>query len=272
VLSAITSPQTVVHLLGGFAVTVGEAVVDVPASTHRLVALLALRRAAVDRSHASACLWLDKSEDRAFANLRCSLWRLRHCDVELVAATPSRLSLAPGVVVDATGLLDLARALVDEVQPVELDGLDVAELAAELAAELLPTWYDDFVELERERFRQMRLHALEALSRRLRRAGRHAQALDAALTAVAADSLRESAHRCVIEVHLAEGNPGEAVRQYRQLAMIMEQQLGIAPSRRTLDLVADRTERLRPVGPAYPSPAYPAPAPVQGPMPTQAFG
>ena len=39
--------------------------------------------------------------------------------------------------------------------------------------ELLPDWYDDWVLLERERFRQLRLHALDALCDDLTRAGRH---------------------------------------------------------------------------------------------------
>ena len=92
--------------------------------------------------------------------------------------------------------------------------------------------------MERERFRQMQLHALEALSRRLVRMGLYARALDAALAAVAADPLRESAHRMVIDVHLAEGNAGEAVRQFRSLARVLHCQLGIGPSQPTVDLVA----------------------------------
>jgi len=38
--------------------------------------------------------------------------------------------------------------------------------------DLLPDWYDDWVLIERERFRQLRLRALEALCERLPRAGR----------------------------------------------------------------------------------------------------
>ena len=41
-----------------------------------------------------------------------------------------------------------------------------------LYGELLPSWYDDWVLLERERLRQLRMHAWEALSEKLVRAGR----------------------------------------------------------------------------------------------------
>ena len=59
----------------------------------------------------------------------------------------------------------------------------------------------------------MRIHALEALGRTLINVRRFSDAIDAALAAVAAEPLRESAHVVLIEAHLAEGNVSEAVRQ-----------------------------------------------------------
>lgn len=239
-----------VHLLGRFEVTRAGVAIDVPGSAHRLLAFLALQDGPVERSYTSSCLWLDRRQDRAHANLRSVLWRLRRWGSELVVASATQLSLAPQVEVDIRALLSLARALVDESRLIDLDGVD----GQALASDLLPGWHDDFVELERERFRQLRLHALEALARRLARLGSYGAALDAALIAVAAEPLRESAHRTVIEVHLAEGNRGEAVRQYRSLKQILQQQLGIAPSPRTVEVIAaDLDGRSDPVG--LPQPA-----------------
>ncbi|WP_380168379.1 BTAD domain-containing putative transcriptional regulator [Jannaschia sp. R86511] len=244
------------RLLGQFGVERAGEPVDVPASTHRLVAFLALQGREVERGYASASLWLDKSEQRAGANLRSALWRLRQCPVELVTVTATHVGLAAEVDVDAADLLVRARTLIDERAGVDVDGMEVGDLARDL----LPAWYDDFVELERERFRQLRLHALEALARRLLLAGRPARALDAALTALAADPLRESAHRAVIEVHLAEGNVAEAVRQFTTLGAVLGAQLGIAPSSRTRALVAahlagDRDPSAPGAGPARPGDA-----------------
>lgn len=241
-----------VHLLGQFRVQVDGRVVELPASTHRLVAFLALRRHPVERSYLSACLWLDKSDQRAAANLRSVLWRLRQLPVPLVAATSSHLALEDGVAVDTDAWTALVRALLDDGRAVDVDAIEVADLATEL----LPSWYDDFVELERERFWQLRLHALEAFARRLSAQGRHARALDAALAAVAADPLRESAHRAVMAVHLDEGNPSEAVRQYRALSEVLGRQLGIRPSARSRDLVAEHLVAQR--GPVDPRPAVTA--------------
>jgi DNA-binding SARP family transcriptional activator len=225
-----------ITLLDHFGVTAGDATVELPASTHRLVALLALRATPAQRSYASRCLWLDKTELRGYANLRSVLWRLRQCQPPLVVASLSHLSLVGDVRVDVLTQRRLAHALIDEARPVDLAAVDVASLSGDL----LPDWSDDFVELERERLRQIRLHAMEALARRLLHAGRFALALDAALTAVAADPLRESAHRAVIEVHVAEGNFGEALRQFSALRAVLAREFGIAPSRQTADLGAKR--------------------------------
>lgn len=232
--AASAPPATaVVQLLGRFGVTRSGAPVDLPPGTHRVVALLALRGRPVERRDAAGCLWPDKTEGRAQANLRSALWRLRQCPVTLVVDDGTELSLSPDVVVDAVAVYAAAHDLVTESQAVDLGTVDERTLEVEL----LPTWYDDFVELERERFRQLRAHALEALSRRLLRAGECPRAVDVGLAAVRLNPLRESAHRAVIEAHLAEGNRGEAIAQLRRLFQVLHEQLGIAPSRDTCDLV-----------------------------------
>jgi DNA-binding SARP family transcriptional activator len=90
----------------------------------------------------------------------------------------------------------------------------------------------------REWFRQIRLHALEALCDRYRDDGRLDAALDAGITAVAADPLRESAHRQLALVHIEEGNFAEALRQYEVFRRLLRTELGLAPSSRFRKLVA----------------------------------
>jgi DNA-binding SARP family transcriptional activator len=101
---------------------------------------------------------------------------------------------------------------------------------APFLVDLLPDWYDDWVILERERYRQLRLHALEALSRLLADRDRYAEAIDVGLAAVACEPLRESAHRVLIRTHLAEGNVAEAARQYRSYRRMLQEELGVEPS------------------------------------------
>ncbi|MFF9527676.1 BTAD domain-containing putative transcriptional regulator, partial [Streptomyces achromogenes] len=96
--------------------------------------------------------------------------------------------------------------------------------------ELLPGWDEEWVLLERERLRQLRLHALDALADRLTRQGSPALALEAALASIRIEPLRESAHRAVVAAHLSEGNVIEAVRHYRAYRQLLRDELGLEPS------------------------------------------
>ena len=95
--------------------------------------------------------------------------------------------------------------------------------------DLLPGWYDDWALVERERVRQRLLHALEALSCQLARAGRCAEAVEAAMMAVTAEPLRESAQRVLIQAHLAEGNWVEGRRTFEAYRDVLDRELGVQP-------------------------------------------
>src|SRR5262249_37005908 len=99
-----------------------------------------------------------------------------------------------------------------------------------LVGDLLPDWYDDWLRDEREELRQTRLHALESLARVLSQSGHHADAIQAALAAIRLEPLRESAHRTLIEIHLAEGNRSEARRQFQRCLRLLREELGVEPS------------------------------------------
>jgi len=83
--------------------------------------------------------------------------------------------------------------------------------------------------VERERVRQRLLHALEALSRQLADAGRCAEAVEAAMLAVSAEPLRESAQRSLIRAHLAEGNWIEGRRSFETYRKLLYRELGTQP-------------------------------------------
>lgn len=107
---------------------------------------------------------------------------------------------------------------------------------------MLPGWYEDWVIFERERLRQLRLHALEAAAAQLCEHGQHAAALDMAFEAVRNEPLRESAHRTVILIHLAEGNFAEALWEYERFRKLLIGQLGVEPSRELTRLVFGQTD------------------------------
>lgn len=225
-------------LLRGFELVYDGAHVPVPPAAERLIAFLALSGRRLLRAYVAGVLWIDSSQEAANASLRTTLWRLRQPARPIVEATASHLSLARGIAVDVHLLSACAaRVLRDTGDGAEPDGAgQLTELLE--AGELLPDWYDDWVVIERERFRQRRLHALESICRRLSECGHYALAVEAGLGAVAVEPLRESAHRAVMLAHLAQGNRGEALRQYELCRRLLGEQLGLDPTPETAALRA----------------------------------
>jgi DNA-binding SARP family transcriptional activator len=118
-----------------------------------------------------------------------------------------------------------------DLQPLDAD-------VSTLRGELLPGWDEDWLLLERERIRQVQIHALEALSHRLCRLGQHVEAIEAAYTAIASEPLRESAHAALIDIFLAEENVAQARYHLEQYAALLWTELGIRPSAALTDRVA----------------------------------
>ena len=115
-----------------------------------------------------------------------------------------------------------------------------AAATAGLSAELLPGWYEDWALVEAENWRQLRLHALEAVAGVLAGAGRFGEAVGAAQAAVAADPLRESPRAALIAVHLGEGNQSEALREFERYRLRLDAALGLEPTARLRALLPGR--------------------------------
>jgi DNA-binding SARP family transcriptional activator len=202
------SPRLQLRLIDGFrAVHCNDGAVQLAPLGERLVTFLAIRGPS-SRQYVAFRLWPDHLEDQALGCLRTALWRLpRPGGDALVQADVATLRLADGVDVDVRRRYAQATAWAEGGEPpaaFETDGF---------AADILPGWYDDWAIMERERYRQMRLHVLERLSTWATRSGHVAEAVTAGLRAVEGGPLRESARRCLVRAYLAEGNVDEAVRQ-----------------------------------------------------------
>lgn len=228
-------PEVVARLalLHGFALSHEGSSVRLPMPAQRLLAFLALQEHAVLRDCVAGTLWLSSTQERAAGSLRSALFSLRGAGCELVEVSGRGLRLAPHLSVDVREAVAWARCLLAPAS--DNDDLDI--LGALFTGEILPDWYDDWVAVERERFRELRVHALEVLCARLVSAGRFGEAMEAGLAAVRGEPFRESAHRAVMSVHLAEGNRAEALGEYRRFRDRLKTDLGLAPSRRMNDLL-----------------------------------
>jgi DNA-binding SARP family transcriptional activator len=213
-----------VRVLGGFEFWRDGELVVLPVFAQRLVAFLAVRARPQYRNTTACSLWLDTTEARACANLRTTLWKVRQIDDELVRVNGNYLSLDADV--DLATLLGQAGRLIST----DHDLARGDDRVGTLRADLLPDWDEEWILLERERLRQLRCHALEALCRRLSGCGRHAESVDAGQAAIAAEPLRESAQRALIGAHLAEGNLSEARRQLAMYRELLWSNLGVLPA------------------------------------------
>jgi len=208
-----------------------------PLGAQRLLALLALQNGGIHRAAAGERLWPDSTRNRAAANLRSALWRGKRVgDVTLIDRTGPRLRLMSAVTVDLHELMARARHITEPAYRSPAIGGWEAMVDA-LSRELLPDWSEDWLLLERERWDQVRLHTLEGLVKQLWAEEHYMAALQAALATIAIEPIRETAHRLVIEVHIAEGNAASALKHYQHYRRLLQRELGVAPSQRMDQLV-----------------------------------
>jgi len=231
---------TALHLLGGPYVVVGRRRLEIPEGSKRLLVFIALNGGRAERKHAAGTLWPVGDDARAAGNLRSALWRLKGAGISVIDSDKCALTLHEDTVVDVDVIMDWARRVVDGTAAP--DDLRTPDWWLD-ALDLLPGWYDEWVLFERERLRQRLLYALEALSRQLAEMGRHGEAVEAAMTAIKVEPLRESAQRALVEAHLGAGNLVEARRCFAGYRDLVHHELGVEPGAELSRLV-DRTGAL----------------------------
>ena len=223
-----------VELLGSFAVRVDGVAVRLPAAAPRLVALAALHRAPVSRPRLAESLWPHLDRQGAIASLRSTLSRLRAATPQLIAPGAGEVTIAEGVSVDVWEREELVVQVIEGGDR----GARSDAIIDQLIIELLPGWHDDWVMFERDRLREISMHAIEAQAAALADDRQFACAIAAVYEAIRLDPLRESAVRTLVEIHLAEGNRAQAVRCYLEFRHRLAAALGVDPSDEMQSLVA----------------------------------
>ncbi len=225
-------------LLGGFLFSVrGDALLGISAGSQRLLAFVALREGVVTRHQVAGTFWPESTDEHAGASLRSALSRLNGPSRHALKVTATDVGLAEGVVVDVHRSQALARRLTDH-DALRSDRDIGTPAVSALSDDLLPGWYDDWAVIAAEDWRQLRLHALEAVAGRLTEADRLAEAAAAALAAVRAEPLRESSRAALIRVHMAEGNQSNALGEFERYRVLLHAELGLEPTSRLTALVS----------------------------------
>lgn len=226
-------------LLGDFALVVGGQRIKLPLGAQRLLAFLALEEnSGVPRMRAAEELWPDTSLQRALANVRSAVCHGRRvADTTVIERDGTRIDLSSSIGVDLSEVQFQSRRVNDGAWQDSSDS-DDERLISALGCELLPEWTDSWLVLKRQQWDQVRLHTLETLARELRSSERFLGAMRAALVAIAIAPMRETAHRVVIENHLAEGNPADAIAHFQRYRALLQRELGVSPSSRIAQLVS----------------------------------
>ncbi len=213
--SSTSVPGVQVTVLGAFDLLIAGRSVPLPQDGRRLLAYLALH-GGPQPVHVPVSVAGPEAADAVDAAAPGVLLRGD-------TAAGAAVTLAGEVRVDLTEAIAAVREL-------ENAGRYRPELLDLLRHDVLPGCPDEWAVIERERFRQIRLNALETLCRRLTDAERTDDAIEVGLVAVAADRRRESARRALIEAHLAQGNISDAVAVYDDYVELMRASAGPVPA------------------------------------------
>jgi tetratricopeptide (TPR) repeat protein len=207
-----------VTVLGSFTTTV-----DLGVDAGKAIAYLAVHRRPQRRADLAADLWPGGPVARQLLDeTLATLWDSGLLEPD----TGGPVALDPAVEVDLDAAMALVRTLADAPGRPDSVPDDLPAAAALLRADVLPGWPAAWLAVERERFRQIRLNALEDLSAALGAVGRHAEAVELAEEAVRTAPSRESARRALIEAHLAQGGIAEAVAQYDEYQELLRSSVG----------------------------------------------
>lgn len=223
----ITGQRLEVRLLRAFSVSGVQSQASLGMMSQRLLAFVAAQGRPVLRKHAAEMLWPEADCGRAYSSLRTALSRLRRSLGAFIVDDGGALALDPRVDVD---LHRFGRLAEDAVDGRTLAAEARQEAVAAWSSDLLPDWYDEWLAYERERWRQIRLYALESDARAQLACGAWAAATKSALSALASEPLRETAHLLLVQIHLAQGNRAAALVQFSEYKTMMEQELDLPPS------------------------------------------
>jgi DNA-binding SARP family transcriptional activator len=237
--SSLTHATSVrVSLLGDFRLRVADQVVPCSWTAQQVLACLAWRGSPLGRAALAATLWPDDDPQRSRARIRTVAWELRHrTRTPLLGGDSESMWMMTGVRVDFHEAESVARRFVRGLESRDPPGGVPTQELELLTQDVLERWECEWVLPVRETFRELRVQAMEHLCRWLMGRQEYAAATETALRALVAEPFRESIHRALIEVHLAQGNTFDALRQYQRYCEAMAD-LGVSPSQLIRRLIA----------------------------------
>ncbi len=210
--------------------------------------LLLHRHHSLSRESLASLLWPDSTTSQSKKKLRQALWHLQSAigsqseDIHdrVLLVEPERVRINP----EADIWLDVAVfektfEFVQSLAGQELDAQKVQALhkAVELyQGPLLEGCYEDWCLYEREHFQNMYLVILEKLMNYCEVHQDYDTGILYGIRILSWDKVRERAHRRLMRLYYLNGDRAAALRQYEQCVTILDEELGVKPSKRTIAL------------------------------------
>jgi DNA-binding SARP family transcriptional activator len=243
-----------IHIVGDVSMRserglVGQGELHGPQGRLVLAMLAGEHRRAVRRDELADELWPDAIPDAWDTAVRVLVSKLRTA-LRVVADHPDRLigssAGAYRLRLPADGWIDLdeAAAAVHRAETAlragafDAAGADALVASMIAARGFLPGIEGRWVEATRDRLLDIRVRALICLAEVWFARGDFGQAARDAETIIGIDPYREEAHRLLIRALVAAGDRGSAARALRACRSRLADDLGVEPSRQSLELAA----------------------------------
>lgn len=232
------TPTLSIRLFGSFSLCHGDLTLTEQFSGRQqeLLAYLVLNcQVPQSRQRLAFQFWPDSPDDRARANLRKELSRLRkalpNAD-EWLWVTPKTLQWNPGSLL----ALDIAEFedILNRAEEATSDELKKA--IALYHSELLLDVDSEWVLQERDRLHQLYVRALETLINTLETQRDYGEAIAYAQELLRIDELHESTYNALMRLYSLMGDRASALQTYHQCMTILREELGLDPSATTRKL------------------------------------
>ncbi len=219
----------------------------------------------VARDRLIGILWPERPEATARRALSNALWQIRSAHGPAAGRLRTgedrvAILLEPGDRFDVAEFRTLTAESGPSVPPYTEEVSRLHRAVALYRGDLLETCYEDWVLLEQQTLREEYLRAVGRLIVLHKQRGEYNQALTYALRLVAADPLREEAHREVMRLYHLLGRPRAALDQYETLRRLLWDELQTTPTPLTDALRQEIASLEKDTSPYIPT--RPAPPPI----------
>jgi DNA-binding SARP family transcriptional activator len=239
-----------VYLLGHFSIQCGNLAWKGAGGSkvqELLCYLISHRQFAQTRESLASLFWGDTSSEQSKKHLRQTLWRMHSCCSSSDAAPHQRLIVVDGEHVqlnpEIDWWVDVAEferiyAWLKRLRELDSGTAQSARQAVELyRGDFLEGCYHDWCLYERERLQNMFLATLDKLICYCLENGEYKEGLQYGKAILHHNPVSERAQTQVMKLYYLSGDRTAALQQFERCRKALKEELGVAPTRSTLELL-----------------------------------